>query len=696
MDYCDKTKNEGQGEYTMIKHFDLWDNQGKRKISVEAIKKEGKYFLAFCPFHTDQNRPNLSIDEENRTYRCFACNKKGFFYNPDYWKSGDRYNKKIVATYDYKDEQGNVLYQVVRYNNKEFSQRQPGNNGGWIWNLQGINPVLYHLPELIQSTNPVLIVEGEKDVENLEKMGLTATTNPMGAGKWKISYNKYLKDKEVILIPDHDQPGYQHCQQIGQSLEGITGKTKLLNLPGLGEKEDISDWIKKGGTKEKLLQLIKQAPDFTLNECDKGTGKPINPKLKDRMKTIVPNLIHLVCDQGKTKYLFCKNSQWVIEEYFIEEEIRYFPKQNLPIKLLKPSILKRSLDLDMIQLITEIDFFIKSYLEMPLDSDYLILTLWVFHTYLIEKFNTTPILYFYGVKETGKSRAGEVLSELAFWGQRLTSITEATLFRSVEMFKPTLIIDEIRLWGPGGNQGLADLMKTTYKRGLKVSRVNLNKSGEDQIEYYDTFTPLVICTTESIPDIIESRCIIFTMQKNSDPQKEEMINEEWANDLRERLTIFRTNHTNKELPETQSIARRRLNEIMLPLYQTLLLIDPAREQDFITMVKRMQKNKENEEGMSLEAEIVKAIDDEYQENQNKQFLTQSITKRLNNDRSENERISDRTVSSRIKRLGFNKIRFKNGRMGFQINKERLGSLKTNYQIAGDPEGSEGYEGSEGL
>lgn len=658
-------------------------------MSVEADRKEGKNWIALCPFHPDKNRPNLYIDEEKEKYHCFACNRNGFLYNPKYRKLKYSYHRNIAATYNYKDEEGNLLYQVVRFNPKGFSQRRPDGNNDWIWNLKDISPVLYHLPELIRSTNPVLIVEGEKDVENLLKWGLTATTSPMGAGKWKASYNKYLKDKEVILIPDHDQPGYQHCQQIEQSLRGIAGKIKWLGLPGLEGKEDISDWIEKGNTEEKLLQLIKQAPDFTLKKYDEGTGKPINPKLKDRIKTIIPELIHLVGDQGRTKYLLCKNGQLVIEDYFIKDDKRYSPKQNLPIKILNPDILKRSFNLDIARLATEIDAFIKSYLEMPLDSDYLILATWVFHTYLIEKFNTTPILYFYGVKETGKSRAGEVLGELAFRAQRLTSLTEATLFRSVELFKPTLIIDEIRLMGKGGNQGLADLIKTTYKRGLKVSRVNLNKNGEDQIEYYDTFTPLVFCTTESIPDIIESRCILFTMQKNSNPQIEKMIDEKWANDLRERLTIFRANYITKELPEAQYIARGRLNEIMFPLYQSLLLVGPERKNEFIDIVKRIQKNKENEDGMSLDAEIVKAIDDEYRESQNKQFLTQVISKRLNEIRSENEQISDRAVSSRIKRLGFGKIRFKTGRMGFCVNEERLGLLKTKYKITRGTEGSEG-------
>jgi len=673
--------------------FHLWDNQERRIVSVEATKKEGKNWIALCPFHPDKNRPNLCIDEEKEKYHCFTCNRSGFLYNPKYGKLKYSYHRNIAATYDYKDEKGKLIYQVVRYKPKGFSQRRPDGNGDWIWNMKGVNPVPYHLPEIIQAIEPVLIVEGEKDVENLRRMGFTATTSPMGVGKWKASYNKYLKGKEVILIPDHDQPGNQHCRNIGQSLWGIAKNIKWVELPGLDEKEDVSDWIEKGNTKEKLLQLIEGAPKFVPDKYDKKrrTGKTSDSILKDRTKSIVPNLIHLVGEDDKTKYLFCNKGQWHIEEYIVKDNRRYSPKQNLPIKILNPNIIKRSLNLDISRLATEIDAFIKSYLEMPFDSDYLILSMWVFHTYIIEKFNTTPILYFYGVKETGKSRAGEVLSELAFRAQRLTSLTEATLFRSVELFKPTLIIDEIKLLGKGGNQGLADLIKTTYKRGLKVSRINLNKSGEDQIEYYDTFTPLVICTTESIPDIIESRCILFTMQKNNNPQIEKMIDKKWANDLRERLTIFRANYITKELPEAQYIARGRLNEIMFPLYQSLLMVGPERKNEFIDIVKRIQKSKENEDGMSMEAEIVKAIDDEYQETQNKQFLTQVISKRLNEIRSENEEISDRAVSNRIKRLGFDKIRIKNGRMGFRINNERMGSLKTKYKITRGTEPSEAYE-----
>jgi hypothetical protein len=394
----------------------------------------------------------------------------------------------------------------------------------------------------------------------------------------------------------------------------------------------------------------------------------------------VPGLIHLVKDNDTVKYLFKKSNKLIIEEYYVKNDKKYYPKQDLPVKLVSPNILNRSLSLDYRELLKESISFIASYLEMPLYSDYLILVLWVFHTYLIEKFNATPLLYFYGVKETGKSRAGEVLAELAFRCERLTSPTGASIFRSSQYFKTTLVIDEIKLWGPTGKQEVANLIKSRYKRGLKVSRVNLNKKGEEQIEYFDVFAPLAICTTESLPEIIESRCIRFLMQKNAKKEVEKFIDQEWANNLREKLTIFRANFYAIELKRFEPIARRRLNEIIIPLYQVLLLVDPARKEEFREIINKMQKDKEEEEGLSLEAEIVEAVIKYCYNGKEKTFLTTEITNNLNENRLEKEKVNNTLIGIRLKRLGFKKIRFKSGKMGFENKEGLLQKLAFQYKI----------------
>ena len=412
---------------------------------------------------------------------------------------------------------------------------------------------------------------------------------------------------------------------------------------------------------------------------DSGRNKQMT-KLREEIRTLIPNLIHLVREEGIVKYLLKKEDKLHIKEKFISDGVAYRPKQDLPIKIPGPDILEESMGIDHNALLDEVIRLIKSYLEMPLECNYLVLALWIFHTYLIEKFNATPILYFYGVKETGKSRAGEILGELAFRCERLTSPTEATLFRGADYFRTSLVIDEIKLWGPKGNQDVARLIKSRYKRGLKVPRVNLNKKGEDQIEYFDVFAPLVICTTESVPDTIESRCITFLMQKNVAVAVEKLIDEEWANKLRNRLTIFRARYLDEDLPKSEQVARRRLNEIVMPLYQILMLTAPEREGEFKETVRQMEKAKEEEEGLSLEAEIVEQIANYQKENGDVPFLTNEIVERLNETRHEKERLSSMLVSTRIRRLGFEKTRLANGKRGFRASSELLARLALQFGI----------------
>jgi hypothetical protein len=117
--------------------------------------------------------------------------------------------RRIVDTYDYRNEHGELLFQAVRYEPKGFSQRRPDANE-WTWNLEGVRRVPYRLPELIEALaakKDVVIVEGEKDVEALRELGIAATTCPGGAGKWRDDYNQHFKGACVVIIGDNDEPG---------------------------------------------------------------------------------------------------------------------------------------------------------------------------------------------------------------------------------------------------------------------------------------------------------------------------------------------------------------------------------------------------------------------------------------------------------------------------------------------------------
>ena len=232
---------------------------------------------ACCPAHEDSH-PSLSIGYEGDTVllHCHAgctveaicaalmmtvaqlfCGPKQSKWNP-------------VATYDYTDEYGTLLFQVCRMPNHTFPQRQPdkAHPGAWIGNIDGVRRVIYHLPEVlaaIQRGDPIYIPEGEKDVDSLRALGLAATCNPMGGENWnQDGYDQPFPGTTCYLLPDHDDKGARHVNRVAQRLAKVGATVKIV--PGIHTKKkgsDVSDWLGAGHTKEELVEAAEDAPAWS-------------------------------------------------------------------------------------------------------------------------------------------------------------------------------------------------------------------------------------------------------------------------------------------------------------------------------------------------------------------------------------------------------------------------------------------------
>lgn len=170
---------------------------------------------------------------------------------------------RIVATYDYRDEDGRLLYQAVRYEPKDFRQRRPDGQGGWVYRLDGVRRVLYRLPELVASDRdrPVFVVEGEKDADRLASLGCVATTNPMGAGKWRPEYGEFFDARHVVILADNDEAGRTHATAVARALHARAASLKVVALPGLPEKGDVSAWLDlPGNDLVRLLEIVRGCP----------------------------------------------------------------------------------------------------------------------------------------------------------------------------------------------------------------------------------------------------------------------------------------------------------------------------------------------------------------------------------------------------------------------------------------------------
>ena len=263
---------------------------------IADARQRGENWTGRCPAHED-TRPSLSW-RDGDTGLVLHCHRgctveeicgtlkipvSALFREPNGGRPG-RDADPIIAAYDYVDQGGQLIFQVVRTAAKRFWQRRPGPDGAWVNGLGDAQRVLYHLDRL-GGQHQVAIAEGERDVDRLWELGIPATCNPMGAGKWTPAHTQQLVASgvtAVVLFSDNDTAGQQHVDTIAASVITAGLEARRVQLPGLPpvqpkHGEDLSDWLDDGHSTEELHAAIAAAPrvDIDRTEQDQGITEPI-------------------------------------------------------------------------------------------------------------------------------------------------------------------------------------------------------------------------------------------------------------------------------------------------------------------------------------------------------------------------------------------------------------------------------------
>lgn len=235
----------------------------------QGVKKIGeKSYQCLCKSHADKNSSLTITEEDNKilVYCHAGCTTQQVLSSVGLTEK-DLFNNvqqkpQKVAEYIYRDEENKPLYKVIRFEPKNFMQAKYI-DGEWIYKMAGVRYVLYNLPNVIKS-DVVYFVEGEKDADNLNSIGLVATTTAGGASGFKkraTEYIKFLEAKTVYIVPDNDKAGYSYAEDIKNALEQTSAQIKVLKLSDeikdLSEKQDISDVIFKYG-KEKTIEILQK------------------------------------------------------------------------------------------------------------------------------------------------------------------------------------------------------------------------------------------------------------------------------------------------------------------------------------------------------------------------------------------------------------------------------------------------------
>jgi hypothetical protein len=221
---------------------------------LKRMQANGGGWEALCPAH-DDNRRSLSVAvgrEGCALIKCHAgCSVDAILDKLGLTKR-DLFDKlsqptirnaaasrpRIVSVYPYHDEAGKLLFEVVRYDPKDFRQRRPDGHGSYAYDLKGVRRVLFRLPQVLAAKergDTIFVFEGEKAVEAAERLGVVATCSPGGAVKWRPEYSELLRGApKVAIVGDNDPPGQDHIQQVEAALRGVVGSIVVIDrLPGV-------------------------------------------------------------------------------------------------------------------------------------------------------------------------------------------------------------------------------------------------------------------------------------------------------------------------------------------------------------------------------------------------------------------------------------------------------------------------------
>lgn len=264
---------------------------------LKGVRKSGDGWAGLCPAHQDR-RNSLSAregDDERILVKCHrgcsyeqitaALNLRPGDLFPDESRPGvnGQSRRREIYAYDYRDERGELLYQVVRFEPKDFRCRRPDGRGGSTWNLDGVRIVPYRLHELAEARR-VYIPEGEKDCDALAALGLLATTNHGGAGKWRQEHTAALGAAavpELVILPDHDPAGEAHARAVARSCLAAGLAVKIIRLPDLPPKGDVGDWLAQGHAAAELEALADAAVPLTpADVADLGSADVAGPELR--------------------------------------------------------------------------------------------------------------------------------------------------------------------------------------------------------------------------------------------------------------------------------------------------------------------------------------------------------------------------------------------------------------------------------
>ena len=488
-------------------------------LALGAVRREGNGWRCRCPAHDDHD-PSLSIIERDGRvlFNCRAgCDQNAVIAalrQRDLWSADEPGHGGAETIYDYRDIDGTLRYQVIRRSlngaGKKFVQRRPDGAGGWLWSLQGVAALPYRLFEVVAAVDggeTVFIAEGEKDADNLAALGLFATCNSGGALKWRAEISGWFNGSDVVLLPDADEPGRKHAADVARKLVGIAARIRVLELPGLPPRGDVSDWLVAGGTRERLIALAAAAPDWSPETAAAESEAVDDDAEIARLAKLKPLAFEREAPAA-AKRLGCRVS--LLRKLVALERGDNGGTGAQGRALEFPEIEAWPDPIDGADLLDAVVAAIGRYVVVdPVMAR--ATALWIVAVHGFAAFQIFPRLFITGPEPNcGKTTLADVVSFLVPRPLPVSNISPAALFRVIAAARPTLVLDEFDSYSTEVAEALRQIIDAGHKRGGAVIRV-VGEAEEPRL--FDAYAPLAIAAIGNIAATLASRSITIRLRR---------------------------------------------------------------------------------------------------------------------------------------------------------------------------------------
>jgi len=416
-----------------------------------------------------------------------------------------------------------------------------------------------------------------------------------------------------------------------------------------------------------------------------------NKKEKIQFKAQFPGLVDLVVQDGGPAFLILENGELNIQSSGLSDGIEFIPPPVDKIPFLLPrgeEVLtyynqekggnNRKADAALFEVLEN---YFREVSELPFEELYSVLAAWTMHTYLFEKFNYTPVLWFHALPEKGKSRTGKALAYLSYRGTVTEDLNEAFIFRFSENFGCTIFFDVSDIWRKAERKNACDILLGRFEKGHLIHRVlNPEKGPFEDYRSFHIYGPTILASNNPVNPAMESRSIQINMG-DSTKRFEIEITPRNVQSIKERLVSFRARHFNNSLPHILPPVGGRLADISKPLLQVASLASDEgllAVRDFIV---KHESSRRIEKSESLEAKVILTIQTLATKAIRGIIAVKDITDSINQELNGHREFSPQRIGRLLSSMGFEKTRgTKNGSSAIVLNDGLIDRLALSHGL----------------